>query len=129
MTVAAAQLAPDLPHGLTASLEGVAYEIRLLQAHVLRMQDLCRAPDMGSALDAVVIRELQGLDLVAQRLDALSGFVLAVTDTLPFDPAMDLSDALAALSLQDMAERLSAQAAGLELPETSGPPAGDFDLF
>lgn len=129
MTMAAAQLAPDLPHGLTASLDGVAYEIRLLQAHVLRMQDLCRAPDMGSALDAVVIRELQGLDLVAQRLDALSGFVLAVTDTLPFDPAMDLAEALAAIPLRDMAERLSAKAAGLELPEPVGPPAGDFDLF
>lgn len=129
MTVATAQLAPDLPHGLTASLEGVAHEIRLLRSHVLRMQELCAAPDVSSAVDAVVIRELQGLDLVAQRLDVLSGFVLAVADGAPFDPAMDLAQALAAIPLTDMAERLSALAAGEELPETSGPPAGDFDLF
>lgn len=129
MTPAAARLAPDLPHGLLDSLEGVSHELRLLQAQMLRMQDVCHAPDLGSALDATVIRELQGLDLVSQRLEALSGFVMAVVQAAPFDPAMDLRAALDAIPLRDLAHRLASHATGLGALEQAGDDAGDFDLF
>lgn len=117
------------PHQLTGALEGVAHELGLLQAHMLRMQDVCHAPDMGSALDAVVIRELQGLDLVSQRLGVLSMFVRSVLETLPYDPAVDLTDALRALPLHDLAERLAARSAGAPAPVREDADAGDFDLF
>lgn len=129
MPLSTAKLASDLPHGLAGSLEGVAHELGLLQAHLLRMQDVCHAPELGSALDAIVIRELQGLDLVSQRLGVLSMFVRDVVEATPFDPAIDLSAALAGVPLTDVAERLAARAAGEGLPDQAGTPSGDFDLF
>ncbi len=129
-TNVAAQVASDLPHGLAGSLEGVAQELILLRDQLLRMQDACAAPDLGAALDAVVIRELQGLDLATQRLDALAGFVRELIDASAFDPAVDLTGALAGVSLQDMADRLESQALGLGVREADDDPStGDFDLF
>lgn len=129
MSLTIAQLASDLPHGLAGSLEGVAHELGLLQAHILRMQDVCHAPELGSALDAVVIRELQGLDLVSQRLGVLSIFVREVIEATPFDPAIDLTAALAGVPLHDVARRLAAQAAGEDPSDDAGAMPGDFDLF
>lgn len=129
-TNTAAQVAPDLPHGLAGGLEGVAQELLLLRDQLLRMQEACSASDLGAALDAVVIRELQGLDLATQRLDGLGEFVRELTDALPFDPAMDLTAALAGVTLQDMQNRLSSHARGLGAPELEDDPvSGDFDLF
>lgn len=129
-TSPAAQLAPDLPHGLAGGLEGVAEELALLRDGLLRMQTACTASELGAALDAVVIRELQGLDLATQRLDGLAEFVRSLIDALPFDPAMDMTDALAGVTLQDMADRLSSHARGLGAPELEDDPSsGDFDLF
>lgn len=129
MPVTVAKLASDLPHGLAGSLEGVAHELGLLQAQILRMQDVCHTPDIGSALDAIIIRELQGLDLVSQRLGVLSMFVRDVVEATPFDPAIDLTEALEGMPLKDVAERLSAQARGEEPPDQTGILSGDFDLF
>ena len=117
------------PHQLTGALEGLAHELGLLQAQMLRMQDVCHGPEMGSALDAAVIRELQGLDLVSQRLGVLSMFVRAVIQTLPYDPAVDLTAALRALPLHDLAERLGARSSGAPEPAFDDADAGDFDLF
>ncbi len=128
MTLAAAQRAPAFPHDLDGSLAGVAHELRLLRAQMLRIQGVC-APGLDVALDAEVIRELQGLDLVSQRLDALAGFVEAIIAAAPFDPALDLTAALAAIPLKDLADRLSAQAMGLGPLEDGDDPSGDFDLF
>lgn len=129
-TNVAAQIAPDLPHGLAGGLEGVAQELVLLRDRLLWMQDACAAPDLGAALDAVVIRELQGLDLATQRLDMLAGFIRGLIEAAPFDAAIDLTGALAGVTLQDMADRLSSHARGLGAPELEDDPAsGDFDLF
>lgn len=129
-TNAVAQVASDLPHALSGGLEGVAQELILLRDKLLRMQDACSASDMGAVLDAVVIREVQGLDLATQRLDGLAAFVRELVDALPFDPAMDLTEALGGVTLQDMSDRLSSYARGLGAPELEDDPAsGDFDLF
>ncbi|MES2032765.1 MAG: hypothetical protein V4466_01190 [Pseudomonadota bacterium] len=129
MTLAAARLAPDMPHGLLDSLEGVAQELRLLQDQMLRIQDVCHAPESGVPLDPALVRELQGLDLVSQRLEALSEFVMAVVGVAPFDPAVDLRAALDAIPLRDLAHRLASHATGLGALEQAGDNAGDFDLF
>ncbi len=124
----AAKVAPDLPHHLSGSLEGVAHELDLLQTHVLRMQDVCGVRALGGDMDSAVIRELQGLDLLSQRLGGLSGFVRAVIAGLPFDSAMTVEAGLAAVTLQDMAHRLGAHAVGREAPAEVDE-SGDFDLF
>ena len=125
----AAQSIEEPPHQLAGALEGLAHELGLLQARMLRMQDVCHAPGAGSALDAAVIRELQGLDLVSQRLGVLSMFVRAVVQTLPYDPALDLTAALRAVPLHDLAERLGARSTGAPPPIIDDADAGDFDLF
>lgn len=126
MTLALQSRQPS-PHRLTGVLEGVAHELDLLRAHALRLQDVCAAADLP-ALDPVLIRELQGLDLMSQRLEVLSTVVAAVIRAAPFDPAMDLDDCLRALPLADVAGRLRARAAGLA-PSFDAADPGDFDLF
>lgn len=119
------------PHRLSGALEGVAYGLGLLHEHMLRMQNACCAPERGQPLDAALVRELQGLDLAAQQLDALSIFVRAMSEALPFDPAMDLSDTLKTLTLRDVADTLGAWSAGAPPPAPKPVDAGvgDFHLF
>lgn len=129
----ALQIDPTPPHRLTRALEGTDHELVLLRARVLRMQEALCAPVGGASLDAAVVRELQGLDLIAQRLDALSLFVRALNHRLPLDPAVDLGDVLDDLPLADLAARLGASLSGD--PATNfkdadiDTDAGDFDLF
>lgn len=124
-----AQRIEAAPHRLTGALEGVALELAMLQGRMLHMQDVCGAAEMGAALGPAVIREMQGLDLAAQRLEALAAFVRALALRLPFDPALDLGDSLRALTLSDVAERLAARSAGLDPAPSDDVAGGDFDLF
>ncbi len=128
MTLAAQRIDAS-PHRLTGALEGAAHELAMLQGRMLHMQDVCSAANMGGALDASVIREMQGLDLAAQRLEALATFVRAVAQALPFDPPLDLGGCLNALPLGDVAGRLGARAAGLDIHSFDDADPGDFDLF
>lgn len=125
---AVARTAPDLPHGLNGTLEGVAHELALLEAHLLRVQNICHVPEHAAHLDGVLVRELQTLDLVSQRLGVLTHFIRHVVATVAFDPAVDLTAALGAIPLQDMADRLTAHAADEEAPADVFE-SGDFDLF
>jgi hypothetical protein len=125
---AVARNAADLPHALNGSLKGVAHELDLLQAHLLRVQDICHVPEHAAGLDAVLVRELQTLDLVSQRLGVLSDYIRHMVAAVPFHPALDLTAALASIPLQDMADRLAAHAADEEAPAEAFE-SGDFDLF
>ena len=125
---AVARSAPAAPHGLNSTLGGVAHELALLQAHLLRVQDICHVPEHAAHLDGVLVRELQTLDLVSQRLGALTHFIRHIVATVAFDPAVDLTAALGAIPLQDMADRLTAHAADQEAPVDVFE-SGDFDLF
>lgn len=125
----AARSIDEVPHQLAGALEGVAHELGQLQARLLRIQDVCHAPDAGGALTAAAIRELQGLDLASQQVGVLSMFVRSVIEALPYDPAMDLTAVLRALPLHDLAERLAARSAGAPVPVQDDADAGDFDLF
>jgi hypothetical protein len=116
------------PHGLGSALGGVAHELALLEAHLLRVQNICHVPEHAAHLDAVLVRELQTLDLVSQRLGVLTHFIRHVVAAVAFDPAVDLTDALGAIPLQDMADRLTAHAADEEAPADVFE-SGDFDLF
>lgn len=129
MTIAAAQIENDLQHGLAGSLEGVAHELGLLQTHALRLQDACHPHALGGGLDSAVIRELQGLDLISQRLGVLVTFVRDLSGALPHDVAVDLTHALRAVTLHDLGERLGAHSVGLQAPPAEPQLDGDFDLF
>lgn len=118
-----------VPHRLSGALEGVAHELAMLQGRMLHMQDVCSAANLGGALDASVVREMQGLDLAAQRLEVLATFVRAVAQILPYDPALDLNGSLDAMTLSDVAGRLGARAAGLDMNPFDAADPGDFDLF
>lgn len=120
--------AQDLPHALTGGLKGAAHELALLQAHVLRLQDICHVPEHAAGLDSVLVRELQALDLISQRLEVLGAYLRQVAAAVPYDPAVDLTLALASVPLQDMADRLAAHAADEEAPAEAFD-SGDFDLF
>lgn len=125
---AAALTVKDLPHGLTGGIEGVVHELALIQAHVLRLQDICHVPEHAAGLDAVLVRELQALDLVSQRLGVLGHFLRQVAGAVQYNSAVDLTAALASVPLQDMADRLAAHAADEEAPAEAFD-SGDFDLF
>lgn len=63
--------------------------------------------------------EIQGYDLLIQRLDGLSGLAAALGAGTPVETALH------ALTLSDLYERLSGEARGA----TSAEPAGELSLF
>ncbi|MBU1345614.1 MAG: hypothetical protein KKA16_01540 [Alphaproteobacteria bacterium] len=71
-------------------------------------------------LRASALSRLQALDLLAQRLDGLSGFSAALGVGVPVDTALQ------ALTLSDLSDRLG----GRVDPSASAPPMdGDVTLF
>jgi hypothetical protein len=80
----------------------------------------------GGKADAGLLEEAQGLDALAQTLAALTGFLRRVAEDAPNDVRLDLTRALAAIPLSDLANRLSHQDAP---PSLAMAPKGDCELF
>lgn len=70
-------------------------------------------------------RDIQSLDLLAQRLASLSGYVLEISSEIPEDMKIDSRDALANIPLAELQYRLK----GTPLPQDSNHLSGELDLF
>lgn len=98
----------DMGTGLQAVLSSLA------QAHV-RMTGEEHAP---------ASEDIQALDLFTQRLFVLAEFLTALAPTVTLGAQADLSQALAVVSLSDVARRL-----GAEGPLEAVADTGAFELF
>jgi hypothetical protein len=70
-------------------------------------------------------RDVQSLDLLSQRLAALSRYLLTIQASVPGDVAIDAKHALSTISLSDLAYRLR----GAPLPEQEDRRAGELEMF
>jgi hypothetical protein len=70
-------------------------------------------------------RNVQTLDLLSQRLAALSGYVLNISRALPTDWRVNSQAALRNISLSDLAYRLQ----GAPIPEQVEMQSGALELF
>lgn len=70
-------------------------------------------------------RDIQSLDLLAQRLASLSGYVLEISAAIPEETKIDSRDALANIPLTELQYRLK----GTPLPQDITHLSGELDLF
>lgn len=77
------------------------------------------------ALDPECHRDVQYLDLLSQRLAALSGYILDISAMLPEDLAVDSRNALSSIRLAELQYRLK----GAPVPLDQGHISGELELF
>lgn len=77
------------------------------------------------AQDLVCHRDIQSLDLLSQRLVALSQYILAISHLLPEELRLDSSQALACIKLSDLQYRLK----GTPVPVEEVFRTGELELF
>jgi hypothetical protein len=70
-------------------------------------------------------RDVQSLDLLSQRLAALSRYLLTIQASVPGDVEIDAQHALSSISLSDLAYRLQ----GAPVPPQPERRAGELELF
>ena len=87
-------------------LLGVRRELDASAVLSRSMQDAASALLHASPQAPSLSVELQGLDLLAQRLDGLANFVAALADQVDASVRVDASDAAREVSLGDLAHRL-----------------------
>lgn len=77
------------------------------------------------ALDPACHRDVQSLDLLSQRLAALSAYILEISQLLPTELILDSRRALASITLFDLRYRLN----GAPVPTDNGHRTGELELF
>ena len=104
-------------------LEAVAREMATLSQDAERLQLLTDAwaPGAGN-----LIVEAQGIDALAQRLDALAGFLARLSEDAPGDWRLDIGPALAGIPLSALANRIGHPVAA---PSPAVAPSGECELF
>lgn len=117
-----------MSHDTNALLQAVSAELNDIATGVKSAGDL-----MGEVMSHLPAQErlsymarIQAFDVLTQRLEALSGLSLAVSQEQPLDTA------LAALPLAEMAERLQEAAHrnnGFARTASTAEPAGELHLF
>lgn len=77
------------------------------------------------ALDPACHRDVQSLDLLSQRLAALSAYIPEISQLLPTELILDSRRALASITLSDLQYRLKSA----PVPLDNGHRTGELDLF
>lgn len=128
MNLAVKQEPPVLDRAIAEVLEAVSRETGLMHHAAVRLQTMA-----GDLIDRArlephdpLIEEAQALDALAQKLDALSGFLERLAAAVPDRWRMDIADAVAPVLLADLAKRLCREHAH---EDDSLAPSGDLELF
>jgi hypothetical protein len=128
MGLAVMQQSEAVDRALGEVLEALGRETSQLHHAAMRLQVMA-----GDLIDRArlephdpLIEEAQSLDALAQKLDALTGFIERLAAVAPPSWRMDIADAVAPVFLADLAKRLCRE----HVPEdVSLAPSGDFELF
>jgi hypothetical protein len=128
MNLAVKQAPMRVDRSVSEVLETVGWETAQLHHAAVRLQTM--AGDLidraGLPSDDPLIEEAQALDALAQKLDALSGFLARLALAAPSGWRLDIADAVAPVFLADLAKRLCLE----HVPEDDcTAPTGDFELF
>ena len=128
MNLAVKQEPPEIDRAMTDVLSAVSRETGQLQQMAMRLQAMA-----GELIDQAklpahhpLIEEAQELDALAQKLDALTGFLERLAMAAPQPWRLDIADAIGPVFLADLAKRLCRE----HPPEDdSFSESGDFELF
>lgn len=128
MNLAVKQPPEDIDRAVADVLEAVSRETGDLHLAAVRLQVMAGELIAQAQLPAhhPLIEEAQGLDALAQKLDALSGFLARLAAVTPQGWRLDIAEAVQPVFLADLAKRLCRE----HLPEDDSHAAsGDFELF
>ncbi len=116
--------APTKATTLSSILAALGDEFQELGLFAEQLQTVLSPALLRIANDPDCHRNVQMLDMLSQRLHALSAFVCSVGGTVPGDWEIDSSFALSAVTLSDLAWRLQ----GLQTSEEHHQ-AGALEMF
>jgi len=128
MNLAVKQEPPEIDRSMAEVLDQVAHETADLQHIAMRLQAMAGELIDRASLPAQhpLIEEAQALDALAQKLDALTGFLERLSVAAPQRWRLDIADAVGPVFLADLAKRLCRE----HSPEDASlAPSGDFELF
>jgi len=109
-----------------------------LRLAAIELADLARQGDQlqrviarlaagAGAVDANLMEEAQGADLLSQRLEGMAAFLRALAEAVPAGAAIDVHAAMIDLTLAEQARRLAGPAAAT--PSAADDASGDLLLF
>ncbi|PWK76254.1 hypothetical protein [Aminobacter sp. AP02] len=112
---------------VTDMLGRVSVELHDIAAAVERMHPLVSAQSGQATMhDPTYLQALQGFDHIEQKLHCLAGFLADLKQAVPPGWQLDLTSALAAITLSDLASRLAGEDAQIAQDASS---FGDYELF
>ena len=128
MNLAVKQDQPGIDRSMAEVLESVGRETGELHRAAMRLQTMAGEliDRAGLLANDPLIEEAQALDALAQKLDALSGFLERLAVAAPPRWRLDIGEAVGPVFLADLAHRLCQEHAA---EEDSFSPSGDFELF
>lgn len=110
---------------LRSILSAIGEEFRELGSFADRFQLTLSPAVQRLALDAACHRDVQSLDLLSQRLVALSEYILKISQLLPEEVHLDSRRALASIPLSELQYRLK----GAPIPADDVQRTGELELF
>jgi hypothetical protein len=113
------------PAPLNSILEALGEEFCELGRFTEEFQSTLSPALLQVAGNAQCHRDVQSLDLLSQRLTALSKYVLTIGKLLPADWEVNSQHALSNITLSDLQYRLK----GAPLPENLEHESGELELF
>jgi hypothetical protein len=114
----------DRPTPLISILDAIAEELADLGIELDELQTTLSPAMFEIAKNADYVRNVQTLDLMSQRLAAISAFVFSLNLSVPGSCVVNSSPALSEVKLAALAQRLM----GAEHVPAYGD-SGDLDLF
>jgi hypothetical protein len=114
----------DKPRQLVSLLDSIAEELADLGVAIEQLQTTLSPAIFEIAKNPVYVRNVQTLDLLSQRLTAISAFVFSLNLSIPGDCVVNSASALNEVKLSALVDRLT----GAE-PTTAYASAGEVDLF
>lgn len=128
MSLALKKPPPAIERTVAEVLDAVSRETERMHHAAVRLQTMAGDLIDRASLQAhdPLIEEAQALDALAQKLDALTGFLERVAMSAPPGWRMDIADAVAPVFLADLAKRLCREHTPEEDPLA---PTGDFEMF
>ncbi len=110
---------------LCAILEALGEEFYELGRFTEQFQTTLSPALLQVAINHNCHRDVQSLDLLSQRLVALSQYVLTIGRLLPAEWQVNSQHALSSITLSDLQYRLQ----GAPLPEEASRQSGELELF
>lgn len=110
---------------LNSILESLGEEFYELWQFTEQLQVSLGPALMAVANDPERHRDVQSLDLLAQRLSALAKYMLTISRLLPEEWSVNPNAALGKVTLSDLQHRLK----GAVRPEEAGQESGELEMF